>query len=99
MASTTTKKKNTARKHAGIKAVRQSTKRATANRMKHADLDKQMRLFKASLKENNKEKAIELQRLLQKAYAKAAKNHILPVNKARRNTSSIAKLVSKTFPA
>ncbi|MCE9586476.1 30S ribosomal protein S20 [Candidatus Uhrbacteria bacterium] len=83
-------------KHAAIKDLRKNERRALRNarlKMHVKSLSKQL---KELVKEGKKTEVVALSSKLQQAADKAAKNHVLPVNKVRRMKSATHKLIATT---
>lgn len=96
MATNGSKKKIT-RKHAGIKALRQTKKRLIQNTAKRISLQIEERLLKKALQNSSKEEAQEILRTYQKKFAKAAKIGVIHKNKAKRSTSRAMMQFNKKF--
>lgn len=82
-------------KHAAIKDLRKSKKRAHANGRIKTHLKTLTRQAKDLVKEGKKTEAQDIVRKLQQALAKATKVNVLHRNSASRKLSSATKMVSK----
>ena len=82
-------------KHAAIKDLRKSKKRANANSRMKTHMKTLTRQLKDLVKEGKKTEAQTVVRTLQQALAKAAKTNVLHRNSASRKLSSATKMVSK----
>lgn len=81
-------------KHAAIKDLRKNERRAARNLRMKIHVKALAKQLKDLVKEGKKSEAAELSKKLQQAAAKAAKNHVLHVNKTRRMTSAAHKMVA-----
>ncbi|MCS7184010.1 MAG: 30S ribosomal protein S20 [Patescibacteria group bacterium] len=78
------------------KEIRKNLKRRLINLKKKKEIKNKLKLFLRSLKEKDKNKALELLRLIYKLLDKAAKS-FLHKNKASRLKSRLTKKFNKTF--
>lgn len=81
-------------KHAAIKDLRKNERRGARNLRMKIHVKSLVKQVKDLVKEGKKKEALEASQKLQQAAAKAAKNHVLHVNKSRRIVSNSAKLLA-----
>ena len=82
-------------KHAAIKDLRKSRKRALRNLRIKTHVKSLTKQFSSLLKEGKKSEATELSKKLQQALAKAGKKHVFHANKASRRISSVFRTLNK----
>ena len=82
-------------KHAAIKDLRKSRKRAVRNARMKTHVKSLERQFLALVKEGKKADALEIAKKLQQAASKAAKEHVIHSNKAGHKISRIHKTLAK----
>jgi ribosomal protein S20 len=81
-------------KHAAIKDLRKNERRALRNARLKTHVKALTKQFKDLVKVGKKSEAMAMSSKLQQATDKAAKNHVLHFNKARRMNSAASKMVS-----
>jgi len=81
-------------KHAAIKDLRKNERRALRNARLKTHVKSLSKQFKELVKAGKKAEALELSSKLQQASDKAAKNHVLPINKVRRMKSAVHKTLA-----
>ncbi len=81
-------------KHAAIKDLRKNERRAARNARMKTHVKALAKQLKELVKAGKKPEAVEVSQKLQQAAAKAAKNHVFPLNKTRRMTSAAHKMIA-----
>lgn len=82
-------------KHAAIKDLRKNKRRAARNLREKTNIRALIKQLEQFVKEGKMTEALAVTTKLQQASAKAAKNHVIHRNKARRLTSYAMKKTSK----
>lgn len=93
MAEQEKKKRSTNRKKSGIIELRKTGRRTQRNNTIRTSLEVHERLFLHALQKKDVSRSKELFIKLQKIYSKAAKNHVIHKNRAKKYISSATRKI------
>lgn len=87
---------SSARKRAGLKALRSDAKRAERNAASRGAIEVQERQMRKALASKDADALATIQKALQKLYDKAAKNNVMHSKTADRKKSRLAARIAHT---